>query len=55
MENVLQSVAEKESRYKTTLVHKDIDVDIDDGNLLVTDSNPLELNNLRCVRSLIMS
>ena len=51
MENVLQSVAEKESRYKTTKVHKDIDVDIDDGNLLVTDSNPLELNSLRCVRS----
>ena len=29
MENVLQSVAEKESRYKTTEVHKDIDVDVD--------------------------
>ncbi|KAI0214871.1 Ribosome biogenesis regulatory protein [Lamellibrachia satsuma] len=47
VENVLQSVAEKESRYKTTEVHKDIDVDVDEGNLLVTDSNPLELNNLR--------
>ena len=49
VENVLQSAAEKESRYKTTEVHKDIDVDIDEGNLLVTDTNSLELNNLRYV------
>ena len=49
VENVLQSAAEKESRYKTTEVHKDIDVDIDEGNLLVTDTNPLELNSLRYV------
>ena len=39
--NVLRDAAEKESLLKTTEVHKDIDLDIDLGNLLTSDTNPI--------------
>lgn len=47
VENVLRETAEKESKYKTTEVHKDIDLTIDEGNLLAIDTNPTELKNYR--------
>ena len=47
VENVLRAAAERESKYKTIEVHKDIDLDIDEGNLLASDTNPLDLKLLR--------
>jgi regulator of ribosome biosynthesis len=44
---LLKSSAEKEAKYKTTEVIKDIDVDIDEGHLLAIDPNPLNLKDLR--------
>ena len=47
VERVLQEAAEKESQYKTVDVHKDIDVEIDEGNLLAVDQNPLDIKFYR--------
>ncbi|XP_052266149.1 ribosome biogenesis regulatory protein homolog [Dreissena polymorpha] len=47
VENVLKEAAEKEAKYKTTEVHKDIDVDVDLGNLLTSDPNPIDSRTLR--------
>ncbi len=47
VENVLQTIAAKESKYKTTEVQKDIDLEIDDGNLLTVDQNPLNIKQFR--------
>jgi hypothetical protein len=47
VENVLQEAAAKEAKYKTTEVHKDIDLDIDEGNLMTSDSNPIDLKSFR--------
>ena len=47
VQDVLKASAEKESKYKTTEVVKDIDVDIDEGHLLVVDQNPLDIKSLR--------
>ncbi|XP_041363310.1 ribosome biogenesis regulatory protein homolog [Gigantopelta aegis] len=47
VENVLRSVAEKEAKYKTTKVEKAIDLDIDEGNLLACDANPLDVKLFR--------
>ena len=44
VERVLQEEAEKESLLKTTDVTKAIDVELDLGNLLAVDCNPLEVN-----------
>ncbi|KAH3871196.1 hypothetical protein DPMN_034390 [Dreissena polymorpha] len=49
VENVLKEAAEKEAKYKTTEVHKDIDVDVDLGNLLTSDPNPIDSRTLRYV------
>ena len=43
---ILQN-AQTEHSFKSTQVTKDIDVDIDVGNLLTLDSNPLDLSRLR--------
>ncbi|XP_064644871.1 ribosome biogenesis regulatory protein homolog [Lineus longissimus] len=50
VESVLQSIAEKEAKYKTVEVPKDIELEIDEGNLLAIDPNPLELKLLRLNR-----
>ena len=47
VENILQAAAEKESKLKTTEVQKDIDVEIDEGNLLAIDTNPLDTKRLK--------
>ena len=47
VQSVLKSSAEKESKYKTTEVVKDIEVDIDEGHLLAVDPNPLDIKLLR--------
>jgi len=47
VENVLREVAEKEAKYKSTEVNKDIDLVIDTGNLTTFDSNPFDLKKLR--------
>ena len=47
VENILQSAAEKESKFKTTAVDKDIDVEIDEGNLLCIDPNQLDVKKLK--------
>ena len=44
---VLQAAAEKEAKYKSIEVQKDIELDIDEGNLLAVDSNPLETRKFR--------
>ncbi|XP_052069991.1 ribosome biogenesis regulatory protein homolog isoform X1 [Mytilus californianus] len=42
VEKVLREAAEKESKFKTIEVEKEIDVIIDEGNLLVCDTNPID-------------
>ena len=51
VESVLQAAAEKEAKFKSIDVHKDIELEIDEGNLLAIDRNPLELKNFRLVLS----
>ncbi|XP_065899308.1 ribosome biogenesis regulatory protein homolog [Dysidea avara] len=40
-------LAAKQSQYKTTEVHKEIDIETDIGNLLATDNNVLEVDKLK--------
>ena len=47
VEDVLQSINSNESKYKSIEVIKDLDVDIDEGNLLIIDQNELNMNRLR--------
>lgn len=47
VENVLRDAAEKEAKYKTVEVQKDIDLNIDVGNLAAFDPNPFDLKSLR--------
>ena len=49
VESVLQAAAEREAKYKPIEVHKDVELEIDEGNLLAIDHNPLELNQFRSV------
>lgn len=42
MEQVLLKVQEKQAKYKTTEVSKDVDLEIDEGNLLAVDPNPFD-------------
>jgi hypothetical protein len=45
---VVQRVLQKnEARFKSTEVHKDIDVELDLGHLLAVDPNPLDLKEFR--------
>jgi len=46
VQKILQN-AQTGCSFKSTQVTKDIDVDIDLGNLLALDSNPLDLKRLR--------
>ncbi|ESP03800.1 hypothetical protein LOTGIDRAFT_110056 [Lottia gigantea] len=43
VESILREEAEKESKYKTIFVEKDADVEIDEGNLLACDPNPIDV------------
>lgn len=52
VENVLRDAAEKESKYKTTDVIKDLDLEIDTGNLTANDPNPFDLKSLRWGKNL---
>ena len=47
VENVLQSVAAKESKFKTTEVKKDLELEFDEGNLLAIDQNPIDVKEIR--------
>jgi len=46
VEKILQN-AQTDCNFKSTQVTKDIDVDVDVGNLLAVDSNPLDLKRFR--------
>ena len=46
VQKILQN-AQADCNFKSTQVTKDIDVDLDIGNLLAVDSNPLDLGRLR--------
>lgn len=50
VEKVLRDAAEKESKFKTTEVEKDIDLDIDEGNLLACDKNPIDIKSFKLVK-----
>jgi len=39
----------KQSQYKPIEVHKDIDIEVDIGNLLATDTNVLQSDELKLV------
>lgn len=48
--DIVNSVLEndqKENQYKSTKVDKEIDVEIDEGTLCVTDSNAFNVKTLR--------
>ena len=47
VKNVLDTIAERESKYKTVEVQKDIAVEIDEGNLLAVDSNEIDWKQLK--------
>lgn len=47
VERVLNEAAERESQYKTIEVNKDIELEIDSGNLLTVDTNPLDATKLK--------
>ncbi|XP_074659155.1 ribosome biogenesis regulatory protein homolog [Tubulanus polymorphus] len=47
VENVLAEIEERDAKYKSTEVTKDIDLEIDEGNLLAVDANPLNLYDYR--------
>jgi len=47
--DVLEESAQRASLFKTTEVQKGIDLEIDIGNLLAFDSNPLRLEAYRLV------
>ena len=49
VENVLLEAAENEALFKTVEVHKDIDLDIDLGNLLTSDTSPIYSKDLKYV------
>ena len=55
VESILLAEAEKQASYKTTEVVKDIDVDYDEGNLLVVDPNEINVKQLRFVESRLAS
>ena len=47
MKNVLDNLAERESKYKTIEVQKHIAAEIDEGNLLAVDSNEIDSKQLK--------
>ncbi|XP_033739502.1 ribosome biogenesis regulatory protein homolog isoform X2 [Pecten maximus] len=47
VEQVLQKEIEKQANYKTIEVIKDIDLEIDEGNLLAVDTNPFDLRKYK--------
>ena len=55
VEDVLQSINRNETNFKSTEVNKALDVEIDEGNLLVVDSNEIDLNKLRFLNDNIIN
>ena len=47
VEEILRDANEKEPVYKSIEVTKDIDLEIDEGNLLAIDKNPIDLKSFR--------
>ena len=47
VENVLKAAAEEEKKYKSIEVDRDIEVEIDVGNLLAVDPNALDNKKYR--------
>ena len=47
VKNVLDDIAERESKYKTIEVQKHIAVEIDEGNLLTVDTNEIDSKQLK--------
>ncbi|CAM1318644.1 RRS1 (predicted), partial [Pycnogonum litorale] len=47
VKDVLKQVSEQNEKFKSTDVHKDIPLEIDIGNLLSVDSNPIDLSKFR--------
>ncbi|XP_060065364.1 ribosome biogenesis regulatory protein homolog [Ylistrum balloti] len=45
VEQVLQKEIEKQAKYKTIEVTKDVDLEIDEGNLLAVDTNPFDIRH----------
>ncbi|KAK3091416.1 hypothetical protein FSP39_019741 [Pinctada imbricata] len=50
VQRVLAEVESKEAKYKTIEVEKSIDLEIDEGNLLAVDQNPLNVKTLKSDR-----
>lgn len=44
---ILKNVSERDSQFKTTVVSKPLDVDVDLGCLLAVDPNPINEKKLR--------
>jgi len=53
VQKILQN-AQTDGSFKSTQVTKDIDVEIDVGNLLAVDRNPLDLKRFRYVTRAII-
>ena len=49
VETVLAAAAEREALFKTTNVTKSTDPDVDEGNLLIVDHDPVEPREYRWV------
>lgn len=45
--NVLREAQEKKSSFKSIEVHKSLELELDEGNLLATDPNPIDQKCLR--------
>ena len=47
VESVLAAAAEREAAFKTTDVSKSTDPEIDEGNLLIVDNDPIDLREYK--------
>ena len=45
--NVLREAEEKKASFKSIEVQKSLELEFDEGNLLATDPNPIDLKSLR--------
>ena len=46
---VLENATENENKYKSIEVTKQLELPVDEGNLLATDPNPLNVRNFRYI------
>ncbi|XP_021348842.1 ribosome biogenesis regulatory protein homolog [Mizuhopecten yessoensis] len=54
VEQVLAKEIEKQANYKTIEVTKDIDLEIDEGNLLAVDTNPFDIRKYKSKRDVCL-